>query len=169
MRKLICIILSMTMLISFSGCGRLKEGIKEYIEDKQYVYDLTDEIIRCFNERDVEGLKELFCQNAKDGRKDLDTQIENMFAYYEGVCTSDYYANTHGGWAGSIEDGEYVNKHNVIDIQDIETSEGKEYVIGYSLYVVCDLDPGRIGIGGMSLEDDRGNELVGVDGFTWLD
>ncbi len=166
MRKIICFILCISMLVTFSGCGRLKEGIKEYIEDKQYVYDLTDEIIRCFNERDVEGLKELFCQNAKDGRKDLDTQIENMFAYYEGVCTSDYYVNTHGGWAGSIEDGEYVDKHNVIDIQDIVTSEGKEYIIGFSLYVLYDSDPGRIGIGGMSLEDDERNSLAGVRGNT---
>ncbi len=127
----------------------------------------VEEIVRCFNEKDVEGLKNMFCQHSKE-ECDLDTQIQNAYEFYKGECESNYTTSSGGGGA-SYREGVCVKKDIRPEIRNVVTNEDKEYVICYTAYIKHDTDPGRIGICAIDLLDGERNLLASIYGFTWLD
>ncbi len=177
MKKVISIFLTISMCLCLSGCKLLEltteymaeeiggiltavpEAFNEIEEDNKYLDELSAEIVRCFDEKDVEGLKVLFCAEEKNNLE-LDSQIENAFKLYEGKSQSFYV--TDRSWAGGYRDGVYDDKHFTPRIREIITDTGRTYCIGYLVYTVYDYDSGKIGINGIGLKDETGEEIAEI-------
>lgn len=157
-RKGISVLTVVMICVVFSSCGIIKQ-------EPSYLQEQSAEIVRCFDEKDVEGLERLFCQNANDNY-DLESEIKKAFEKYEG-CSKSYMVNSKGGWAGGYDDGVCVDRHNSPEIESIITDEEKEYNIGFCIYQIYEKDQGRVGISVISLRDSEGNELAVIGGFDW--
>ena len=96
MKKILCLFLILAVCFCFSGCGLFKDGI--FITQTSEANRLTDEIMECFKSFDKQRLKDLFSSNAKSTTTDFDTQIDEIFEYFDGDVIS--FKRT-GGVAGS--------------------------------------------------------------------
>ncbi len=173
MKKALCVFLILAVCFCFSGCGLFKfaELTAEYVveevgekvngvidsfaeleADNKYLDELGAEIVRCFDEKDVEGLKALFCSDEKNGNPELISEIKYAFSLYEGKSQSFYV--TDKSWEGGYRDGIYYDKHFTPRIREIITDAGKTYYIKCLLYTVCDYDIGKIGISAIGLYDE---------------
>ena len=159
MRKTVALfIMVMLICLNFSGCTM-------FSSKPSYLKTQSDEIVRCFDEKDAESLKNLFCTNSQN-YYDLDTEIQNAFDLYDGKSES-YKINAKGGWAGGYDDGVCVDRHNSPTIENIKTCEEKEYNISYCVYQIYKDDGGREGIGVIGLYDKEWNLLAGIGGYGW--
>ncbi len=136
------------------------DSFAELEADNKYLDELSAEIVRCFDEKDVEGLKALFCTNEKNGNPELVSEIEYAFSLYEGKSQSFYV--TEKSWAGGRRNGEYDDKHFTPEIKEIITDTGRTYSIGYLLYTVYDYDSSKIGINAIGLKDETGEEIAEI-------
>ena len=118
MKKVWFIFLIIIIMLQCTGCVTDKSKQASNLKSK--------EIIRCFDEKDVDGLKELFCQNSHDNYN-LDEEIQNAMDFYEGKSMS--YNLKYGGVAGGYDNGVCVDEHITPEIRDIKTSDGKIYNI----------------------------------------
>ena len=176
MKKVLYLFLILAVCFCFSGCGlfTFAELTAEYVAeevgekvtgvidsfaeleaDNKYLDELGAEIVRCFDEKDVEGLKALFCSDEKNGNPELVSEIKYAFSIYEGKSQSFYVTSKSA--AGNYTDDKHFTPHI-----RITTSEGKEYTIAFLLYTIYDYDTGKIGINGLGLHDDWPNELAGI-------
>lgn len=153
-RYFLYIIISMVTIV-LCGCS-----VTVGNSDDSYVNDLCAEIVRCFDEEDVDGLERLFCENSRNSN-DLVTQIQEAFDKYEGQSTSQYRLYDTS-WAGGKRDGIWVDKHYSPQIKELVTSDGKEYLISFYTYEIFESDSGKIGIGALGLYDDEGNLLASI-------
>ena len=101
------------------GTAPLLYGGKKvpYIRGK--CYDKSVEIIRCFDEKDVEGLKSLFCQYSQDNDS-IYSEIEEAFNMYEGKSVS-FEFRYRGGVSGEWRNGKAVDEHVHPKIENIIT------------------------------------------------
>lgn len=120
----------------------------------------ADEVVRCFDEDDVDALKLLFCKNTLNEALDIESQIKTAFGYYDGK--SETHTFSYMGFDGCSIEGEWTDKHSIVRIKDIRTSTGKLYWITYTEYIIFDADSGRIGIIGMSLRDENLNVIAEI-------
>lgn len=120
----------------------------------------ADEVVRCFNEDDVDALKLLFCKNTLNEALEIESQIKTAFDYYDG--TSEVHTFSYLGFDGCRIEGEWIDKHSIVRIKDIRTSTGKTYWITYTEYITFDADSERIGIIGMSLRDENLNVIAEI-------
>ena len=120
----------------------------------------ADEVVRCFDEDDVNALKLLFCENTLNEAIDIESQIQTAFDYYAG--TSEAHTFSYLGFDGCRIEGEWIDKHSIVRIKDIRTSTVKTYWITYTEYITFDADSGRIGIIGMSLRDENLNVIAEI-------
>ena len=178
MKKVISVLLVFCVCLCISGC-KLLEATAEYVandvkkavtaipeafneieEDYQYLDELSAEIVRCFDEKDAEGLKALFCTNELENNTEIDSQIETTFSMYEGKSQSFY--TTDKSWEGGYRNGVYDDKHFTPRIREIITDAGRTYCIGYLVYTIYDYDSDKIGINGIGLKDETGKEIAGI-------
>ena len=154
MKRTIVAILLMSIFLC--GCSTSNSSSLKHI---------SDEIVRCFDEKDAEGLKNMFCRNSIV-YYDIDSEIQNAFDLYEGQSVS-YKIYSNGGWSGGYDNGICVDKHSTPEIRNIKTNCGKKYTIGYCTYEVYEKDAGRVGIGVIGLQDEEGNEIAVIGGYGW--
>ncbi len=104
-----------------------------------------DEIVRCFEERDSEGLKELFCAKVKKSTLgELDNQITAFFDRL-GTETIVSYSWSAGGRETSYRKGKITSQESTPDIE-IDLSNGDKIYLFYWWYQINDEDPDEIGI-----------------------
>ena len=154
MRNTLIIVVVILISTLFSSCNA----------EPSYIRVQSDEIIRCFDEKDAEGLKALFCQNSID-YYDIDSEIQNAFNLYEGQSVS--HTLNFYGWSSGMQEGIWYDKHYTPEIRNIKTNCGKEYTIGFCVYEVYEKDEGKVGICVIALRDDNGNQLAAIGGFGW--
>jgi hypothetical protein len=131
-----------------------------------YSYNLSAEIIRCFNEKDSEGLKSLFCTNTQN-YYNMDSEILNTFNCYNGVSES--YSVKYASRAGdAYKDGKMYDEHFRPKITNIVTDTGNIYSIEFTAYSVHDYDPGWVGIGVIVLYDSEENVIAVIGGYDWI-
>ncbi len=143
-RTCINVLMTIVAFLCFSSCGTPKIFDKTFEKldpDNLYVENMSQEIVRCFDEKDAESLKELFSFDIQD-EYDLDSQIEYAFSLYNGKYQS-YYV-TKKRWAGTIIDGTFYDKYFTPRIKNIVTDEGMTYYIYYLTYYIYERDEGRI-------------------------
>ena len=159
MKKIsILLFLAVYISLSFTGCG-ITHAFKELNEDDVYIEKMSKEIVRCFDEKDIDVLKSLFCQNTQDNYN-LDKEIQNAFDLYEGKSKS--YIVTEKSWAGGKDNGEWTDKHFTPQIENIKTDKKEKYCIGYLVYSVYSSDQGRVGICALGLRNSNGEEIARI-------
>ena len=162
MKICINVLIITVAFLCFSSCGTSQifdETFEESDQNNLYVENMSQEIIRCFDEKDAESLKELFSSDIQD-EYDLDFQIESAFNLYNGKSQS-YYV-TEKNWDGVIKDGIFYDKHFTPKIKDIVTDEGMTYSIYYLTYYIYEGDEDRIGITALGLMSGSQTELARV-------
>lgn len=147
------------IVILFSGCN-LVEAIEITNNDSEIVKSRSEEIIRCFDERDSESIKKMMCSETISNVSDIDEQIQSAFEIYEGKSES--YEVVYAGMAGSMQEGVWTDKHTSVKIKDIATDSGGKYIISYTEYFIYDDDENRVGVIAISLRNDNGDLLVGI-------
>ncbi len=133
----------------------------EYIEE---VY--VKEVLRCLNEEDVDGFKELFSDYAISQMDDLDEQIQAAMEIFDGKAIS--YEHVHSGRAGHVAYGYYKEKSLGIKIENVVTDTGKSYNVYFSVWDVYDGSPNREGMYKFSITEFQESDGVN-DGDTLID
>ncbi len=154
--KLLILVLVLPVLLS--GCGAKKQINQDY----EYIEEIGNQIVRCFDEKDAEGLKAMFSLSSHKNCN-LDEQIENAFEKYEGKSVS-FVTTNRSIMESSMREGKYTKKHFVPQIDDIVTDTSNEYVIGFALYQVYENWPEKEGIIVVVLRDSQENELAVIGG-----
>lgn len=159
MKKSFCLIFILIATL-FSGCvfASAREELKN---EKRYMQSRSDEIIRCFDEKDADGLKSMFCLNDQSNPY-LKEEIENAFSRYEGTSVS--YEHFDVGTSGGTDYGVCVDKHFSAEIRDIVTTADSTYEIVYGEYMIYKADEKEIGIVFITLVDSNG-EIVAKIGW----
>lgn len=155
MKKLLSVILLLIMTLTFSltSCDTSSDEISS-------LKVTAEEVVRCFDEDDVDALRLLFCKNTLNEALDIESQIETAFGYYDGKSKSHTFS--YMGFDGCSIEGKWTDKHSIVRIKDIRTSTGKSYWITYTQYLIYDNDSERIGIIGMSLRDENLNVIAEI-------
>lgn len=163
MKKVIKGFVAVTLLISglliisflFSGCGHFLSELDERLENSQSAVGgkMGVEILRCFSEKDSEGLKEMFCSRIKNTH-DLDSEIEEAFAVIDKPIIS--HEPFSIGGEESVRDGDVTESYIYSTIHDVVVSEGKKYDVFFSAYLVKNKED-MIGVTRIKIYDDNHN------------
>lgn len=121
---------------------------------------IANQVIKCINDKDAEGLKNLFSKNVIQSY-DLDKDIEYLFEIFEGKIIS-YDDFTSGSGSEITNYGKQTFLTIEPWINNVETDVGKVYEIGFFVYVINDEKPEMVGISGLKVIAENGSEyLVG--------
>jgi len=150
MKYIASVVICIIAIITMTSCKSVPKemGVNEY----------SKEVLRCFDEEDVDGLKSLFCEEIQNTHN-LDEDIKNALDIYQGKTIS--YKIIGGTGGETVENGKIVLKDENIQIGEIKTDTGNEYVIVIYSYVINEEYPNRIGISaidifmGYELEADK--------------
>ena len=142
-KKILIIVLGTCLLLG-TGC------INEDTEGNK----IGDEIIRCLNEDDTEGLKDVFCAETQTST-DLDNQIEAGMDFFDGKVDSHFDAGVDGG--ESVTNGETVEQHYTIDYYELKTDTGKLYEVICEGYFISEENPDKVGVSIINIVDEDGN------------
>ena len=129
----VLLILSLMILLSTS-CNFISNVIDAF--DRKDRNKIAQDIVDCFNNDDVEGLKEMFCDYKKD-RHDLDEEITNAFEFLNGSFT-DYKLN-RSSEGSSVDEGRESYLQYTYNIEDISTDSDSDhiYIISYTYRERC--------------------------------
>ena len=142
------------------GCGfNNKPTESQKISDEKSI-----EIVRCFDEKDVNGLKSLFCDKVQT-TYNLDDEIQTAFDFYEGKSES--YDLNYGGTAGGWDDGECIDEHISPKIENLKTSAGNTYRIPYHEYVIYKENPKCVGITYIRIYNETTKEMVQIGEYVY--
>jgi len=153
--KMICAMFFAVICGLMVGCG----PIKDIIEDLENSSSATGgkmglEIIRCINEKDSEGLKDMFCGRIKNF-SNIDAEIENLFDVidkpiishdpilvggekitHDGKIEKDFIAAGMRNVCLDCDDGVYYISFNALRVAESEDRVGVSYVGVYDSEVV---------------------------------
>ena len=163
MKKCLKIFLILLITLCFSSCQISQyevQGLTIKDKTKSACYDKSVEILRCFDEKDAEGLKSLFCQYSQDN-PNISKEIEDAFDFYKGKSVSFKFAY-NGGVAGSWRDGKAVDEHVTPEMENITTDLGNIYRILYSEYLTYKEDEKRVGITFILLYDEENDGMIKI-------
>ena len=108
MRKLTCALLCLLMILStvfcLTGCKSREQRLSEETayEDAQ-MNAMNKKVVKCINEKDKKGLKNLFSKSAQKDIEDLDGKIDEMLEAFKGKTI----VSTKGESAGSSRAYDY--------------------------------------------------------------
>jgi hypothetical protein len=123
--KVFSAIISLVMILSLTGCGfmnlmssRIRMLNEEMKEEKSSNSKTTKALIDCFNEKDFEKLKTLFCVKSRN-LEDIDQKIFAAFNLFQGKVVS-YDENDLSGYEGaSSEYGKKIKLDRAWSVNDI--------------------------------------------------
>ncbi len=170
--KISLIILCCIMIITLPGCGfikgvngRLERLDAETHDEKISNTKITKEVLRCFTNKDKEGLKSLLCQKTK-ALSDIDEQILAAFDFFKGKVVS-FDKDVSGYEGGATEDGERKVLDRAWEIRDIKTNKKVNYEIYINQNVIYKADKDRVGITELEITNSKQKKLI--IGYTWPD
>ncbi|MBF1320378.1 DUF5104 domain-containing protein, partial [Mogibacterium diversum] len=89
MKKMICITFCMAFVLStavlFTSCKNREQTLSQETayEDAQ-MNAMNKKVVKCINEKDKKGLKNLFSKSAQKDIEDLDGKIDELFNVFDG-------------------------------------------------------------------------------------
>ena len=89
MKKMICITFCMAFVLStavlFTSCKNREQTLSQETayEDAQ-MNAMNKKVVKCINEKDKKGLKNLFSKSAQKDIEDLDGKIDELFSVFDG-------------------------------------------------------------------------------------
>lgn len=153
MKKTVAFVLILAFILFYnSSCS-------SFVEDStSSSLERCDEIVRCLNERDNEGLKSLFCQEVRSSMPEsLDQQIDKVFELLEEKTIVSYESGA-GGEETSYENGEITCLIRRPHIRPIEFSDGTQArIFFYYIHIYAD-DPSMEGISEIVITFNSGDE-----------
>lgn len=159
MKKLLTVILLTTVSLTLSGCFS-----KGYKSDTHVGREQAEEILRCFNEDDIEGLKSMFCKEVSN-TYNLDEEIAEAMNFFDGKAISHDKVRVAGG--DSIREGRVVDRHIDYSIFNIKTNSNKNYRIVTHSYLVYDKNSDCIGITYLKVIDSNTNQMVQIGEYVY--
>lgn len=147
MKKIFYILSIICCCLLLSGCT--------FVESSR---NLGEDVLKCFDNDDVSGLKELFCSATVARNEDIEEQIKDAFDFYEGKSTT--YGSITAPEERSIRNGRVVKINSNPFILDIETDEGKKYDIKIYAYTINEEHPDFVGISEINIYTRDENDNV---------
>lgn len=151
----ICIMLGITMVLT--GC------VKGYVNQGKYGREQAEEILRCFDEKDVSSLKAMFCEKVASTH-DLDKEITEAMNLYNGKSISHDKIQVGGGDTGYH--GVITDNHIWYNINNIKTDSGSFYTIATHSYIIYEKDPTCIGITYLTFIDENSHEKIEIGDYV---
>lgn len=162
MKKIIFTFMLMICTALFSSCVSIDvydpHGFYPEQEATQNE-EILKEIIACFDNKDVETLKNMFSSYVQS-TCNLDEQIEIAFSNYKGVSTSYDGFWDSGIISSHIKNGNYRMKMIGADMREIITDENEIYFIKFRRFVVYDNDESQLGVCKIYLCDSDGKKIA---------
>ncbi len=157
MKRYLIIILICLIGISSSGCA-VSQVLENKADNQKHAEEVSKELIRCINERDLDGIEQMFNQYSRNEEK-LRNDIEDFLDYIDGEI-EDYDFNYRGEISSSIRDGKWTRQETQTKLENIITDTGKKYYqITFSEYVICTEEKDKEGISILTLHDEN-NKLL---------
>ncbi len=142
--KRISVLLVLTLIVLFStGCDYFPPDGSTFVSnlidafDRKDRYKFAKDIVECFNNEDVEGLKDMFCDYVKD-RHDLDAEISAAFDYLNGKITKWHYEKGSEGYSTDYGRTTYLSYVTIIEDISTESDDANTYQISYGYRERCD-------------------------------
>jgi Domain of unknown function (DUF5104) len=151
MKKTVLVFLMILLALLVPAC---KPG---YINQSTESHDQAVEILRCLDEEDAEGLKNMFCERIATTH-DLEEEINSAFEFYQGKSTTFPDLSVGGGYW--TVDGEYVDNHLEYSMRDIITGEDEQYDIYTHSYLIYKDDPTCVGITYLKIINTETDERI---------
>lgn len=146
----------LTILAALCGSCRTRPGP---------YHDQVDELVRCLNERDEEGIKNLLCESVRASEMgSLGQQISDVFDLFADRTISSYDWST-GVSQLSWEKGKKTWEKTSVIIEEIELSDGSdeiEYIV-FSTTLVNEENPRRVGLSWFYVFYDDNEYWVGEE------
>ena len=127
MNKMISIGLCLLMILStafcLAGCkSRTDEMADQEIYTEKQMNKMKNKVIKCINEQDKEGLKELFSKDAQWQIEDFDSKLDKFLSVFNGNKIES--AKGEGsGFEGSVS----TQPIHIYEDYTLKLSNGKEY------------------------------------------
>jgi hypothetical protein len=127
--------------------------------------ELTDTVIDCLNEEDLDSLKSYFCIKSQN-MEDIDTQILSAIKLVDGNIIS-YNDKLMGSEGKSTEYGRTTDLERRWSVKEILTDSEKKYEFYIDVKEICENDNGKVGIQRLFVEGEDGSEVR--IGYDWPD
>lgn len=147
----IAFVLMTVLLVTLCGSCRTRPGPR---------HDQVDELVRCLNERDEEGIMNLFCEKTRTTASiDFEQQISDVFDLF-GDRTITSFDWRSGGSEYSYEKGKKTWERAGVIIDEIELSDGSGEIedIVFSTTLVNEENPKRVGLAWIKIITDEEEE-----------
>ena len=118
MKKYLIIILICLIGISGSGCA-VTQVLENKADNQKHAEEVSKKLIRYINEKDVDGIEQLFNQYSRNEDK-LRKDIEDFLDYIDGEI-EDYDFNYRGEISSSIRDGKWTRQKTQTKLENIIT------------------------------------------------
>ena len=141
---------SVLILILLTLCGCNSDDYETPNEMiARYMQTIMDGVIN----QETESIEELFCSYVKDTHTDLESEIIGLFDFIEGdIISYDEPIGRRGG-GRRTEDGIIKESMGGL-IENIKTSTGKTYSMGYGGYRIYKECPEYVGITDLTIRDE---------------
>ena len=150
------ILMTVTFIICLSACSG-RSFVQDVTQEREQGY----EIIRCLDERDSESLLKLFSNSVKE-KYDIDEQIDQLFAAYEGKSVW-YDKLFNVGYGDSIDNGVLTKRTVSYSIfLNMSIWIDRKYRVVVSSYSVNENEPDKVGVFCIVLENHETDDEVTV-------
>jgi len=135
--------------------------------------DLSIDVVKCFDERDADGLKAMLCTKTQQ-TEGIDRQIQSGLNFLEGRATfgkvgtvdgHDLFDGDHD-WNAYVDDKEKVENGQptrtsiAVRVENIEMDTGKIYRLKFYAILLCREEKSLEGISQIIIQNDEGKELA---------
>ena len=160
MKRYLIIILICLIGISSSGCA-VSQVLENKADNQKHAEEVSKKLIRYINEKDVDGIEQLFNQYSRNEDK-LRKDIEDFLDYIDGEI-EEYNFNYRGDVSSSIRNGNWTKQETETKLENIITDTGKRYHIRFREYMIYTEDKDKEGgILLLLLYDENKNKLCRI-------
>jgi hypothetical protein len=161
MKKYIYLFIGIAIIsILLIGCSGVNPWIEQRLEmlgelttaSKEGSLEISQNIVKCFNENNVQGLKTLLC-NKTQNLSDIDEQIQAGFDIINGNIISFDENDLNVSEGQSISNGTTTKLDRIWSINDITTDSSETYSISVRINIIYEEDKAREGITELIVSD----------------
>ncbi len=136
--------LCLFLTISLVACAPQNKIFVQESEDTYTAKEYCENVLRCLEEKDEQGLKNMFCEKITLNSSTLDDEIEKAMTFFDGNIES--YQNPLYPSNKSIREGICTEYSVSPSIHKIQTDLGKEYDIKFYCNIIDTEHSDRVGI-----------------------
>ena len=144
-QKPLPLLIFLLLSILLTGCRSSSYDAEAKYPGALTATKMSEDIIKYFENKDIESLKSMFCQTIQDTHN-LDGQIAGAFEFIDGeIISYDEPKGSRGGGEITAEDG-WVEMALRGRIENIITDTERKYRIIFHSYAIYKEDENKVGI-----------------------